>query len=374
MPSSDDLSAALARLGMRMGGPRADNEIRPLLLRIVVDLFLQKRHHAPADLRSFEAIVGPLLAEADAETRRRLVERLFDHPATPLPLLDRLMDDESLIAADLYRHASCSEVELLVTACTGPAMVAASIAQRADLPPSVVQALIGRPEARVAAALAGNASITFGPAALRTMVARAQHDRDLAERLAARTVDPLAVAPLFPLLSPRQRRRMIEAVRRLDLGQRPRGWSESATAATLARLNQLVLAGEWDGFDDTLCRAFGSTGATLRPRLHEGAGDVLALALAAVGVPGEIAARVFILGEPTIGRSVAAVRRLTALVETVTPTAARRLLDAMLGGSAEARRPVTTLDLAVGSSRRIEAMPAVPRRETAEAPPRRMRG
>lgn len=368
MPSSDDLSVALARLGM--GRRTAAAEIRPLLLRIVVDLFLQKRHHAPADLRSFEAMVGPLLADVDTATRRQLVERLFDHPATPLALLDRLMDDESLIAADLYRHASCDEAALLAAAATGSAMAAAAIAQRTDLPQSVVQALVGRPEARIATALADNGSVAFAPAALQAMVARARHDRDLAERLAARIGDPLAVAPLFPLVSQRQRRRMIEAVRRLELGQRPRGRADGATAAILARLNQLALAGEWDSFDDTLCLALGHGGRALRPLLHEGAGDVLALALAAVGVTGEIAARIFILGEPAIGRSVAAVRRLTTLVETLAPAAARRLLDAILGGPTDARRPAAAATDLPGPGRRIEA--AV-RREVAETAPRRVR-
>lgn len=365
MPGSEDLSAALARLGMRHHRP--DTEIRPLLLRIVVDLFLHKRHHAPADLRAFEAIVGPLLSDTDTATRRRLIETLSDHPATPAALLERLMDDESLIATDLYRHASFDETGLLVTAATGPAMVAASIAQRPHLPPSVVRALIRRPERRVAIALADNAAIAFEPAELEAMVARARSDRDLAERLASRIADPLAVAPLFPLLSQRPRLRMIEAACRLDLGRRPWGRPDGVTAVSLARLDQLALAGEWDSFDDALCLAVGGRAGALRPLLHESGGDVLALALAAIGASPDLAARIFILGEPAIGRSVTAVRRLTTLVDTLAPTAARRLLEAMLGGEAEARRPVAdTLPVA---GRRMEAV----RRESAEASPRRMR-
>ncbi len=369
MPTSDDLAGALARLGMGRQNP--DAEIRPLLLRIVVDLFLQKPHHAPADLRTFEAIVGPLLTDADPATRRRLIERLFDHPATPAALLERLMDDEALIATDLYRHASFDEAGLLAAAATGPAMVAASIAQRTDLPPSVVRALVRRPELRVATAVAENAAIAFEPAELQAMVARARGDRDLAERLAARIGDPLAVAPLFPLLSPRQRRRMIEAVRRLDLGCRQWGRPDGATTATLARLDQLALAGEWDSFEDALCLAVGGRTSALRPLLHEGGGDVLALALAAVGATEELAARIFILGEPAIGRSVAAVRRLATLVATLAPTAARRLLEAMLAGATETRRPLA--DTLPPPARRIEAVPTAPRRDLAEAPPRRMR-
>lgn len=371
MPSSEDLSGALARLGMRR--ENRDGEIRPLLLRLVVDLFLQRRHHAPADLRNFEAIVGPLLADVDTQTRRQLIERLFDHPATPAALLDRLMDDESLIAADLHRHASCDENALLAAAASASAMVAVSIAQRTDLPQGVIAMLVGRPEARVATALADNTSIAFAPRELQAMMARARRDRDLAERLAAHITDPLAVAPLFALVSQRQRRRMIEAVRRLDLGHRSKGRADSATAATHARLNQLALAGEWDAFDDTLCLALGREGSALRPFLHEGAGDVLALALAAVGVTGEVAARIFILGEPAIGRSVTAVRRLTALVDTLTPSAARRLLDAMLGIVPDARRPATVAaDAVPGAGRRTESVPAVTRREVSDAP-RRLR-
>ena len=369
MPRSDDLPAALARLVM--GHQNAEAEIRPLLLRIVVDLFVQKRHHAPADLRIFEAIVGPLLTDADTATRRRLVEMLFDHPATPAALLERLMDDESLIATDLYRHASFEEAELLAAAATGPAIVAASVAQRTDLSVHVVQALVARPEPRVATALADNAAIAFQPADLKAMVARARCDRNLAERLAASIADPLAVAPLFPLLSQRQRRRMIEAVRRLDLGRRPWGRPDSVTAAVFVRLNQLALAGEWDGFDDALCLAVGHRSGALRPLLHESGGDVLALALAAIGATADLAARIFILGEPSIGRSVPAVRRLTTLVDTLAPTAARRLLEAMLGEEADARRPAKDTPPAI--DRRVEAVQPTQRRVIVEASPRRQR-
>lgn len=369
MRRSDDLAGALARLGTGRHDP--DAEIRPLLLRIVVDLFLQKRHHAPADLRTFEAIVSPLLTDVDTVTRRRLIERLFDHPATPAALLERLMDDESLIATDLYRHASFNEGGLLTAAATGSLMVAAAIAQRTDLPLSVVRALVGRPEDRIATVLAGNVSVVFETAELETMVARARGNRDLAECLVTRLADPLAAAPLFPLLSQRQRRRMIESVRRLDLGRRQWGRPDGTTIATLARLDQLALSGEWDSFDDALCFAISGAGNALRPLLHEGGGDVLALALAVVGAPEELAARIFILGEPAIGRSVAAVRRLTTLVGLLAPAAARRLLDAMLGIRTEARRPAAELLPVV--LRRSEAEPVAARREVVEAPLRRVR-
>ncbi len=372
MPNSDDLAVALAHLGMLRHNPTST--IRPLLLRVVVDLFLHKRHHAPDDIRTFEAMVTPLLDDVDAATRRVLVDRLFDHPATPAAVLDRLMDAESQIGAEVYRHASFAEAELLAIAETGPAMTAATVAQRPDLPPDVITALVERPEPRIAQALADNAAVVLAPSQFQALVRRARTDRDLAERLAAREGDPLATAPLFALVSPRQRRRIVDAVRRHELGRRPWGRPDRATVATLERLDRLVLGGEWDVFEDTLCLALGERHRALRPLLRDGTGDILALALAAVGATADLAARVFILGDPAIGRSVSAVRRLTTMVDTLAPAAARRLLEAIVEAVPnEERRPSSPTPPSLGARRgNVAADVTAVRRERVE-PARRAR-
>lgn len=371
----DDLPAALARLGRLDQG--RDASIRPVLLRVVVDLFLQKHHHAPDELTTFEAMVGPLLETADPGTRQPLMERLYGHPAAPAGLLDRYLDDESLIAAEVYRHASLSDPDLLAAAEEGSPVIATAVAHRPGLPAVVVAALAARTEHRITLALAANPDAALAPADLRRLVKRAQADHALAELLASRAGDPLAIAPLFPLVSPTQRRRMIDAVRRMDLGRRDWGRPDRAPALTLDRLDRLVLGGEWDGFDHLVALTLGCDHRVIQPLLHDGTGDILALALTAIGMPAASAARAFILGEPRIGHSVATVRRLTRLVDTVPAGAARRLIGAMIDGRPEEPRRSSTGMPAKGSNRGgrrpdlVAADPSAPHRDRIEA---RLRG
>lgn len=335
MPALDNLSVALARLGM---GSTEDAAFRPVLLSVVVDLFVGRRHHAPADIELFAAMIGPLVEGTSRTTRRRLLDKLFSHPAAPPSLIARLMDDESVIEAEMFQHATLSDEQLLAAAESGPAMFAAAIAQRSAVPPGLVDVLVSRPEKPVIDALVDNDAIGFTPAQTRALVARAAGDPILAARLVPRIADPLATAPLFPLLSSRVRSLVIGRLRRQALGTREWGRPDKATAALAERLDRLVLGGEWDGFDEVLCDAT-TLGRRLVPLLHDGRGELLALALAAAGVGTEVAARAFILGEPAIGRSVPAVRRLTGIVDTVSAGAARRLLAAMLEHVPPERRP-----------------------------------
>ncbi len=353
MSGHDEFPVALERLVAL--GQSPDVNIRPVLLRVVVDMFVHKAHHAPADLKQFEVIVSHLLDNADAEARLVVAEKLARHSATPPALLERFIADRESIAAKVYAHASLDESTLTDAAAWSPAEIALAVAGRTDLPTGTIAALADRPEPAISRQLAANGSAVLDRPIFQQLVRRAKADTALARLLAGRAADPIDLAPLFPIVGPEQRQAVIEAARRLELGRRQWKRLDGATAETLAHMDRLMLRGDREAFETALAAALGTDGQVLGALLNEDSGEILALALAAVGASPEQAARVFIVGDPRIGRSVARVRALTHIVETVSTHAARRLIGAITGGLDEApRRPAAGSAKVNGTTRRAE--------------------
>lgn len=364
----DDLPVALERLVVLSQLPNVN--IKPVLLRVVVDMFLRKEHHAPADLAQFETIVSHLLTEADADARMLVADKLSRHGATPRALLEQLGADKAAIAEKIYEHAELGEETLRTAASLTGVAVAAAVARRRDLSPAVVAILVDRPELDILRDLVGNPAVTFDRPSMQKLVRRARHDHDLAAALVRRASDVLDLAPLYPMLDPEQRQAVIDATRRQDLGRRPPKPIDPPEPVTFERMDRLIRCGERDGFDAMLCAALGLEGARFAPLLHDDGGDILALALAAVGMPPDMAARVFILGDPRIGRSLPRVRALVRIVATVAPHAARRLVGAMAGGMPEPERRPRPVPAPSVPVRRPEAQPVAaqaPRREVPAA-------
>ena len=335
----DDLRVSLERL-VRLGRtPEVD--IRPVLLRVLVDMFTRRLHHSPADLLQFEDMIARLLDESDAEVRRAVAEKLAGHPATPKRLLDRFLGEGGDMAASVLAGAEVEAAILLRAADWGTTAMAVAVAGRPDLLPDIVTSLIDRPEAEVLLAVAANAAAPIGLDAFRYLVRRARGDDALGRALLRRDGFEAERAPLFLVADSAQRGAIMLAARREDLGpevNRVRLTDEES--AVLARVERAVMAPDRDGLDEALALALTIRLDDAWRLIDDAKGEPLALALAAIGASAELAARVFILSGPAIGHSVMAVRRLTALVDGMPRRTAARLIAAMTQASARAvRRP-----------------------------------
>ena len=328
MDGGDDLRQALDRL-VRLGRT-PDVDIRPVLLRVLVDMFVRRAHHTPGELVQFEEMIGRLLDEADLDVRESVAERISSHPAAPRALVKRFLDEGGKVAAAALRHARLEPDDLPGAATWGTDAMAIAVATRGDLTPDVVASLADRPEAAVLHALATNALAPIGRETFRYLVRRARGDEVLGRILLVREGHPADRAPLFLLANAEQRSAILLAARREDFGpemDRPRLSAEEAVA--LARVERTILSPDRDGFDVALADALGSRLDDIWRLIDDPRGEPLALALAAIGAPTELAARVFILSGPAIGHSVMAVRNLTALVESMPRRTAARLVSAM---------------------------------------------
>ncbi len=69
---------------------RSGVDIRPTLLRVLTDLYVQKRVHSAEEKAEYTELAGRLLDHVDDATRNAIASRLSDHPDTPSAIASRL--------------------------------------------------------------------------------------------------------------------------------------------------------------------------------------------------------------------------------------------------------------------------------------------
>ncbi len=358
MNEADELRQSLDRLVAL--GKTPDVNIRPVLLRVLVDLFIRKPNHSPGELAQFEEISQRLLDEADIETRLIVADKLSRHPAIPKTLLDRFLAERGLMASCVLEHAVLDEDTISASASWGTLEMAVAVATRTDLTPAIALILAERPERDVLLALAKNPSAPFDRSLVRYLVRRARGDDELGALLLARDCIASDLAPLLLLASVEQRAAIILSAHRDDLGpdtRRPR--LSEAEQMALSRVERSLMAGDQDSFDMALAAALNLPLEDVWRIIDDPKGEPLAIALTAIGASPEFAARVFILSGPAIGHSVMAVRNLTALVDSLPVRTAARLISAMTGHAPKPqRKPQHEAESAKARRAETEAKPA----------------
>lgn len=330
MIEADELRRSLDRL-VELGKTPEVN-IRPVLLRVLVDLFVRKPHHSPDDLAQFEEISQRLLDEADPETRFIVADKLARHPSIPKALVERFLAERGRMASSVLEHAALGTDTLAASAIWGTPDMAIAVARRTDLTVSISRSLAERPERQVLMALVQNPSAPTDRPLDQYLVRRARGDDELSRLLLQRDCVPADLAPLFLLATTNQRAAIILSAHREDLGpdnRRPR--LSDAELHALSRVERSLMSTDQDSFDIALAAALNLSLEDVWRIIDDPKGEPLAVALTAIGASPEFAARVFILSGPSIGHSVMAVRTLTALVDSLPVRTARRLVCAMTG-------------------------------------------
>ena len=375
MDPDDDLRASLERL-VRLGRT-PDVDIRPVLLRVLVDMFARRSHHTSGDLAQFEDMIGRLLDDADPEVRRAVADKLAGHPAAPRSLIERFLGEGGAVAAPVLARADVGPDAILHAAAWGTPAMALAVASRPDLSVEAVASLVDRPEREVLLAVAENAAAPIPIATFRYLVRRARDDEALGRALLRRHVPVADRAPLLLFADSAQRAAIILAARRDDLGpDLGRARPPPQETAPRARGARTRMAPPTARFDTALGLALNIRLDDVWRLIDDPKGEPLALALAAVGASPELAARVFILSGPAIGHSVMAVRSLTALVEGMPRRTAARLIAAMTHAAARAARRAGTEAEARGRAEdgRSVARPRERAEDIVAAAQRRLRG
>ncbi len=107
----------LAYLGLRSGV-----DMRPALLRVLTDLYVQKLTHTPDEERHYTELALRLLDAVDVVTRAAVAARLSRHLSPPIRVIQQLAADLPEVAAPvrghpvLHRKAQTSETPMPVAA------------------------------------------------------------------------------------------------------------------------------------------------------------------------------------------------------------------------------------------------------------------
>ncbi len=301
-----------------------------MLLRVQTDLFVGAMSHSPVTIGAFETFalgVIPLVADADLVS---IAERLAPCPETPPAIVAALLARGGPVAAAVVQGLwRMDEADMEAIAASGLDTMAEAVAGRADLRPATIGLLLDRENAALDAALAANSAITLDRAALDRLIARARSDETLARRLAARTdLTPLDKAPLYPHAGDGDRaaiRTAFAALSGLDRTGRP------ADAPSLADLVALARARDEGGFRQALAAAADASLEDVGRILADPTGEMLAVALASLGLSGMDAAAIFLNREPAIAHSVERVFTLVDRVRDTPRPVAERILAAVAG-------------------------------------------
>ncbi|HXZ15891.1 MAG TPA: hypothetical protein VEH77_07980, partial [Roseiarcus sp.] len=235
-------------------------------------------------------------------------------------------------------------------------------------------ALLARDEPAALAALAGNSRTRLEGAVLMRLLRRARAlaersgDRRLADALLKRRPLRVESAMLFLLADPLERVEILLAAQRAELG-RPPCERTPASAEIVRELELAALARRPERFVAALARALNCDAALAQKIADDPSGEPLAVALAALGAPGDVLVRVLIASDLEVGETYLRIRALARLNNALDRNAATTVMEALRGLPPRRTRAATPEDSQPPSReaplRRGQRAPAASQRKAA---------
>lgn len=269
-------------------------DIRPTLLRVLTDLYVQTADHTRDEERQFAELASRLIDEVDDATRAVVRARLAIYPNTPHEIASKLQlkyttgepkavsgDDEHILDDTLIDPVADLEVVSASEVPVVPAAPAPTMSMQPDDAAKLIEMFL------------------------------AADKRHRAQMLHGLTDTPLK--PSTPV-DPRRATRAIAA------------------------LEQAALTADTSSFAAELADALILTSQTAVQIVNEPGGEPLACALKALGMPGESYQRVLLFLNPALGASVMDVYRLARLYDVIELRTALIMLAAWRGASLAATR------------------------------------
>ena len=256
-------------------------DIRPTLLRVLTDLYVQTANHSRDEDRQFVELASRLIDEVDDATRAAVSARLAIYPNTPRELQWKLGLRTSLDER-LSRYAESPAISR-------------------DEPEPIIE-YVAAPQVTTAPTLSMKPD---DASQLITMFVAA----NASER--HQILHNLTDAPLKPSTRVDPRR----------------------AARALPALEQYAMARNVEGFTAELADALILTSKVANQIVNDRGGEALACALKTLDMPADAFQRVLLFLNPALGSSVMDVYRLARLYDTITERAALILLSAWRGAS-----------------------------------------
>nr|GAJ34095.1 hypothetical protein BDOA9_0132930 [Bradyrhizobium sp. DOA9] len=277
-------------------------DVRPTLLRVLTDLYVQTSTHSDDEQRQFVELATRLIDQVDDATRAAVKARLAVYPQTPVPILQRL----GLVAAQEGRRVPLAREIPAPPRAPAPARVPTEAEQR----------------------MAANMAMQPKEAAeIHDMFFRAgAPERALILHNLAQT--PLKAAPRIPT---------VRAKRAIQI------------------LEMAAIAGDTENFTFELGDSLILPSRVAAEIVDDAGGEALAIAARALDMPSPVFQRILLFFKPEIGTSVNAVYRLSRLYDRLAERSALVMLAAWRGSTLAVTRAKYQSALHDGERQRARA-------------------
>jgi len=260
-------------------------DIRPTLLRVLTDLYVQTPNHTREEERQFAELASRLIDEVDDATRAAVRTRLVIYPNTPREIAWKLQ----------LKHRTEERVPL------------SPVEETFELDPAADLEIVSDPDVSIAPAPpAPTMSMQPDDAAKLIEMFLGADSIHRAQMLRGLTSTPLK--PSTPV-DPKRAARAVTA------------------------LEQAAFAADSAGFIAELADSLILTSKIATQIVNEPGGEPLACALKTLGMPGESYQRVLLFLNPSLGASVMDVYRLARLYEVIDLRTALIMLAAWRGSA-----------------------------------------
>lgn len=320
---------SLADIGLRGGV-----DMRPTLIRVLTDLYVQKLRHTPEEERHYTELALRLLDRVDVPTRIAVASRLARQLSPPERVVQYLVNDLPEIAAALRAHA------LLQPAARAEPTRRPHAAPRAEDSAT-------RPER-------DESSVTHNSHDVDPAIARELNDQFFDASEYERRLILLNLHVVVPVAAG-----CVAVMREPGIGQ---------------RLEAAALGHYREDLAKQLAHALHISAAQARRIARDDLGEPIAVAVKALGVKREVVHRILMFFNPAVGHSVERVHALATLFDEMTLPAAEGMVAIWQALPSESRT-VVKHQPASWNDARSQARPAAAARQPplAAAPARERR-
>lgn len=277
-------------------------DVRPTLLRVLTDLYVQTRVHSEDEQRQFVELATRLIDQVDDATRAAVKARLAVYPSTPVPILQKL----GLVAAQEGRRVPLAR----------------------EIPTSP-------PE----------------PSPVR---APTEAEQRMASNMAMQPTDAAEIHDMFFRADASQRALILHNLEQTPLKAAPRIPTVRAKRA-IQILEMAAIAGDVENFTYELGDSLILPSRVAAQIVDDPGGEALAVAARALDMPSPNFQRILLFFKPEIGNSVNNVYRLSRLYDRLGERSALVMLAAWRGSTLAVTRAKYQSSLHDGERQRARA-------------------
>jgi uncharacterized protein (DUF2336 family) len=299
------VSAIFPKLeGLDSLGRRDGVDIRPTLVRVLTDLYVQKPAHSTEEERHYTELALRLIDSVDLPTRAALAKKIAEYPGAPPAVARRLARDVIEVAEPILRHCQA------LTSADLDAIVrdfgwnhAAVIATKRDTIRSAIEKWPA-------------AESLLAPAERPTTRPRVQSE-----------ATGTSLAELFFSADSAARRVLLASLGSTDAEPT----QKIVPVETNRALEAAALRRDVAGFTKLLEGALSLSRAQAERVITDGSGEALLIAAKALAMPSVALQRVLMFIDPAIGASVDRFFDLASFYERVSADAAHQLISSLRG-------------------------------------------